>query len=155
MEYRVLGPGDVAALHALLSVFGRAFDDPATYDGDRPGDDYLAGLLGSPGFLAVAAFSGGAVAGGLAAYVFPKFERARSEIYVYDLAVDAPFRRRGVATGLIDTLRRVAAERGAHVAYVQADRGDAPAVALYSKYGAAEEVLHFDIAPADPRRPPA
>jgi aminoglycoside 3-N-acetyltransferase I len=29
--------------------------------------------------------------------------------------------------------------------YVQADRGDAPAIALYSKLGVQEQVLHFDI----------
>jgi aminoglycoside 3-N-acetyltransferase I len=31
------------------------------------------------------------------------------------------------------------------VVYVQADRGDAPAIALYQKLGVREEVLHFDI----------
>jgi aminoglycoside 3-N-acetyltransferase I len=31
---------------------------------------------------------------------------------------------------------------------VQADLGDEPAIALYSKLGAREDVLHFDIAPA-------
>lgn len=147
MEFRVLGPADVAHMHALLSVFGRAFDDTDTYGSARPSPEYLAGLLGSPGFVAVAAFHDDTVTGGLAAYVLPKFEQARSEIYIYDLAVDEPFRRRGVATGLIDTLRAVAAERGAWVVYVQADRGDEPAVALYSKLGVTEDVLHFDIAP--------
>jgi len=32
------------------------------------------------------------------------------------------------------------------VIFVQADLGDAPAIALYSKLGRREEVLHFDIA---------
>lgn len=31
---------------------------------------------------------------------------------------------------------------------VQADHGDDPAVALYTKLGAREDVMHFDIAPA-------
>lgn len=34
----------------------------------------------------------------------------------------------------------------ADVIFVQADVGDAPAVALYSKLGVREDVLHFDIA---------
>ncbi|HVL16214.1 MAG TPA: AAC(3)-I family aminoglycoside N-acetyltransferase [Gemmata sp.] len=158
MEFRVLGPGDVGHMHSLLSLFGRAFDDADTYDSARPGDGYLAELLASPGFVVVVALHGDRVAGGLAAYVLPKFEQARSEVYIYDLAVDEPFRRRGVATGLIDRLRAVAAERGAWVIYVQADRGDGPAVALYSKLGTAEDVLHFDIPPhrgaAPDRAPP-
>jgi hypothetical protein len=46
---------------------------------------------------------------------------------------------------LILELRRIAAARGAYVIFVQADRGDAPAIALYTKLGTAEDVLHFDI----------
>ncbi|HLQ91229.1 MAG TPA: AAC(3)-I family aminoglycoside 3-N-acetyltransferase, partial [Xanthobacteraceae bacterium] len=40
---------------------------------------------------------------------------------------------------------KIAAARGAYVIYVQADSGDAPAIALYSKLGAREDVFHFDI----------
>jgi len=35
--------------------------------------------------------------------------------------------------------------RGAYVIFVQADYGDDPAIALYTKMGIREEVLHFDI----------
>jgi ribosomal protein S18 acetylase RimI-like enzyme len=150
LELCVLGPDDVARLESMLSLFGRAFDDPDTYNRSRPTPAYLAGLLGSPNFVAVAAVEDGAVVGGLAAYVLPKFEQARSEIYIYDLAVDEPFRRRGIATALIDKVRGVAAERGAWVIFVQADPEDAPAVALYSKLGVREDVLHFDLAPLRP-----
>jgi aminoglycoside 3-N-acetyltransferase I len=34
------------------------------------------------------------------------------------------------------------------VAFVQADLGDDAAIALYTKLGVREDVLHFDIAPA-------
>lgn len=61
-------------------------------------------------------------------------------------------RRRGVATALIEHLREIAAQRGVWVIYVQADRGDDPAIALYQKLGTREEVLHFDIAPGPPQR---
>jgi aminoglycoside 3-N-acetyltransferase I len=48
---------------------------------------------------------------------------------------------------LIEKLQAVAADLGASVIFVQADCGDAPAIALYSKLGIREEVLHFDIEP--------
>jgi aminoglycoside 3-N-acetyltransferase I len=83
--------------------------------------------------------------GGLAAYELEKFERARSEVYIYDLAVREGDRRKGVATGLIRALGRIAKERGAYVMFVQADRVDAPAIRLYESLGTREEVLHFDI----------
>jgi ribosomal protein S18 acetylase RimI-like enzyme len=80
--------------------------------------------------------------------VLPKFEQARNELYIYDLAVAEAQRRRGVATALIRAVQRLAAERVAWAVFVQADRGDAAAIALYSRLGVAEDVLHFDIAPA-------
>ena len=86
--------------------------------------------------------------GGLAAYVLPKFEQARSEIYIYDLAVDEAHRRQGIATAMIEELRKIATSKGAYVIYVQADHGDAAAIALYTKLGVREDVLHFDIDPS-------
>ncbi len=129
----------------MLACFGRAFEDLDTYCGAQPGDPYLAALLASESFCAVAALVDGEVVGGLAAYELRKFEQARSEFYIYDLAVDEAHRRRGIATALIGELKRIAGSRGAWVIYVQADRGDDPAIALYTKLGAREDVLHFDI----------
>jgi ribosomal protein S18 acetylase RimI-like enzyme len=83
--------------------------------------------------------------GGLAGYVLPKFEQPRSEFYIYDLAVDSTHRRQGIATAMIQELRRLAAARGIYIIYVQAEYGDEPAVALYTKLGKREDVMHFDI----------
>jgi aminoglycoside 3-N-acetyltransferase I len=148
---RRLAPADLALMDGLLALFGEAFGDPGTYTGKRPGDAYLRRLLASDDFIALAAVADGAVVGGLAAYVLRKFEQERSEVYIYDLAVAAPHRRRGIARALIGELRRVAAACGAWVIYVQADTGpeDAAAIALYSGLGTHEEVLHFDIPVAD------
>jgi aminoglycoside 3-N-acetyltransferase I len=146
-DVRVLGDADTASLRAMLAMFGRAFGDVATYSSRQPDDGYLARLLASGTFVAIAAFDGGVVIGGLAAYVLPKFEQARSELYLYDLAVAEGQRRRGVATALIGELRKLAVERGAYVIFVQADHGDEAAIALYTKLGLREDVLHFDIAP--------
>jgi len=146
-EIRCLASADTALMEKLLDVFGAAFDDLQSYASARPGADYLARLLGRDSFIALVALKDSAVVGGLAAYELHKFEQARSEIYIYDLAVLEQHRREGIATALIEALRRIAAERGAWVIYVQADPGDDPAIALYSKLGVREDVLHFDIAP--------
>jgi aminoglycoside 3-N-acetyltransferase I len=42
-------------------------------------------------------------------------------------------------------LKTIAREGGAHVIFVQADLEDAPAIALYTRLGSREDVLHFDI----------
>ena len=141
-----LAPDDVALMESLLTTFGDAFDEVETYGKNRPSAGYLRRLLGSDYFIAVAALKENEVVGGIAAYELKKFEQERSEIYIYDLAVAAAHRRLGVATALIRELKNIAAARGAYVIFVQADPGDDPAIELYTKLGAREDVLHFDIA---------
>ena len=129
----------------MLSLLGTAFNDVETYSARQPDDTYIGRLLASDTFIAIAAFDGERVIGGLAAYVLPKFEQARSEIYIYDLAVLEPHRRQGISTALIAELQRIGRQRGAWVIFVQADYGDDPAIALYTKLGTREDVMHFDI----------
>ncbi|HEX2853076.1 MAG TPA: AAC(3)-I family aminoglycoside N-acetyltransferase [Opitutaceae bacterium] len=144
---RRLTPRDIPQLEEMLTVFGEAFGDTPTYSGARPSARYFERLLGSDTFIAIAALENDRVVGGLAAYELRKFEQERSEIYIYDLAVAIGHRRRGIATALIRELQAMATERGAYVIYVQADVSDPPAIALYSKLGVREDVLHFDIPP--------
>jgi aminoglycoside 3-N-acetyltransferase I len=143
---RTLGPDDVTTMEGMSTMFGQAFNEPETYVGARPRVAYIRRLLGGDNFIAVAALLGDEVVGGLAAYELRKFEQERSEIYIYDLAVAAPYRRQGIATALIEQLKVIAAARGAYVIYVQADLPDLPAIELYTKLGTREDVLHFDIA---------
>lgn len=147
-DIMTLGANDIATMRAMLALFGEVFEDPASYTAKQPPDDYLADLLASDRFIAIAALDGFRVVGGIASYVLPKFEQARSEIYVYDLAVAKSYRRRGIAVAMLEHLRALAPGHEAWVIYVQADRDDVPAVSLYSKLGKREDVLHFDIPPA-------
>jgi aminoglycoside 3-N-acetyltransferase I len=50
---------------------------------------------------------------------------------------------------LIREVQNEARAKGAYVVFVQADLEDEPAVALYTKLGVREEVLHFDIREPD------
>jgi len=148
VEVRRLRTGDVAMMNDLLSVFGDAFGERDTYGSARPSARYLDELLASDTFIALAAVKGDAVVGGLAAYELRKFEQERSEIYIYDLAVARDHRRQGIATALIAELKGIARSRGAYVIFVQADKVDGPAIALYSRLGIREDVFHFDIFPS-------
>jgi aminoglycoside 3-N-acetyltransferase I len=140
-----LGSGDLARMRAMNALFGKAFGEQHTYEGFAPDDAYLEGLLAKDHFIALAAMKGEKMVGALAAYDLEKFEQARSEIYIYDLAVEEGHRREGIATLLIAELKRLSAARGAYVIFVQADYGDDPAIALYTKLGTREDVMHFDI----------
>jgi len=144
-DYCTLGTGDVPLFRGLLKMFGEAFEDLPTYQDAVPDNAYVEWLLSRPHFIALAATHEDEVVGGIAAYVLDKFERKRREIYIYDLAVAAAHRRRGIATALIRRLIDIAQERCAYVIFVQADRGDEPAIRLYEWLGTREDVLHFDI----------
>lgn len=143
---RRLGSDDVAGMRALNALYSDAFGEPENYAEQPPPDDWLLARLADPAIVALIAEHGGQVVGGLTGYVLAKLEQARSEIYIYDLAVAESHRRQGIATALIDALQPIARVAGARVIYVQADHGDEPAVALYSKLGEREDVMHFDIA---------
>lgn len=142
---RTLMPADVLLVRKLNLLFADAFHDTETYDSSPPRDSYIGGLLADPRTLVLVALAHTEMAGGLVAYELRKFEQERSEIYIYDLAVAEPFRRRGIASALLERVCRIAAERGAKSVYVQANYVDEPALALYGKFGDRQEVLHFDI----------
>ncbi|RRR67037.1 MAG: AAC(3)-I family aminoglycoside N-acetyltransferase [Candidatus Viridilinea halotolerans] len=140
-----LTTNDQTRMAELLTLFGHAFDDVETYSGRRPSEAYMQRLLSQDHFIVLVAIRDDAVVGGIAAYELMKFEQERSEIYLYDLAVASDQRRQGVATTLIHALQQLAAQRGACVIFVQADAGDDPAIALYTKFGTPEFVYHFDL----------
>jgi aminoglycoside 3-N-acetyltransferase I len=144
-EVHRLTPRDVGLLRALNELFAEAFDEADTYGVEPQSDSYLQALLAKEHVIALVALAGERVAGGLVAYELDKFERARRELYIYDIAVAQEHRRQGMATALIARLREIAAERRACTVYVQADQGDEPAIALYDKLGTRKEVLHFDL----------
>jgi aminoglycoside 3-N-acetyltransferase I len=131
----------------MNAMFGKAFDDAESFGAKPPSDSYLEGLLAKEHVVPLVALADGQVIGGLVAYELDKFEQERREIYIYDLAVEEAHRRQGVATALIEHLGEIASGRGAWVIYVQADYGDEPAIALYTKLGRREDVMHFDIDP--------
>ncbi|MGF1604603.1 MAG: AAC(3)-I family aminoglycoside N-acetyltransferase [Thermosynechococcaceae cyanobacterium] len=140
-----LSAKEIEVMRALLKLFGDAFDEAETYCSAPPQTDYLQRLLKQEHCIALAALKQTEVVGGLVAYELQKFEQARSEIYIYDLAVAIAHRRQGIATALIQTLQEIALERGAYVIFVQADLEDEPAISLYTQLGDREDVLHFDI----------
>ena len=95
LTIRRLRAPDIASMRAVNALFGEVFEDLDSYAARPPDDDYLGRLLGRDSFIALAAWRGDEMVGALAPYELVKYERQRSEIYIYDLAVRAAFRRQG------------------------------------------------------------
>ena len=143
---RRLAPDDDQLFNGMLDLFAEAFEDPDNYSSARPTQEYQRTLLARNNVVALVSIANGKVVGALVAYELAKFEQERSEFYIYDLAVAEECRRCGVATSMIDALKAIAKANRGSVIYVQADYDDEPAVALYTKLGTGEDVMHFDIA---------
>ena len=135
IDVRRLRAGEVALARAMNALFAEVFEAPDDYSARPPDDAYLVKLLGNDAAIALVALDGDTMVGALVAYELPKFEQARSEVYIYDLGVAATHRRRGVATALLARLLVWAWERSATHAYLQVDAENAPALAVYRKFG--------------------
>lgn len=153
LEIVQLSSDDIATMRALNTLFGEAFEDPDAFARNPPDDAYLKRLLAMSHVIVLVAVEEGEILGGLVAYELTKYDQARSEIYIYDLAVAEAHRQRGIATALIERLQHIAKDRGTWVIFVQADYGDEPAIALYTKLGTREDVMHFDIPVAGEEKP--
>lgn len=129
-----------------MAFYAEVFDHPESYTAMPPPDDYVDTLLARDDLLLLVALQNARVIGGLSAYVLPKPEQDRCEIFVYDLGVAESHRRQGIATALLRRIQEIAVERGASTVFIQAEPVDAPAVALYRKLAVHTiEAFHFEL----------
>ncbi|PTL38064.1 AAC(3)-I family aminoglycoside 3-N-acetyltransferase [Alkalicoccus saliphilus] len=129
----------------LNELYAEAFDEKEMYLENKPSDEYVLKQLAKKDIIVCTALSGEQVVAGLTAYVMDKLERETCEIYIYDLAVDAKFRRKKIATHLLEFLIKEAQKLEASAVFIQAEAEDEPAVALYESMGEREVAYHYDI----------
>jgi aminoglycoside 3-N-acetyltransferase I len=125
-------------MRALNKLFGEVFEDKENYQSHPPSDSYLTSYLNDEKNIVIVATIDNQVIGGLVAYILTKFEKERSEVYLYDLAVSKSHQRKGVGTILVQSLQAEAGKEGAYVVFVQADEGDA-AIEFYRSLSPSED----------------
>jgi aminoglycoside 3-N-acetyltransferase I len=136
-----LNINDVALAEKLLLLFQEVFQ---TESAAPPGESYLTKLLADPGFIACVALHEHEIVGGVTAYELPMIHAERSELFIYDLAVQPSFQRKGVATHLLTTLKEYCRQKRIGQLFVAANEEDAHAINFYLRSGGkSEKVLHF------------
>lgn len=141
IEIKKLSAREIDRFEALVNVFEEVFGMENFL---MPDSDYLEKLLKKEDFMVYVALFGEQVVGGLTAYVLPSYYFQSSEVYIYDLAVDAPFQRKGTGRKLIDAIKTDCKALGLKEVFVQADRVDQHAIGFYhATGGSAEDVVHF------------
>jgi ribosomal protein S18 acetylase RimI-like enzyme len=132
---------DVIVAHALVAAAGALFDHPVD---PRATDAFLADerhhlLIG---------YVGDRPAGFVTAVELLHPDKPQPEMFLYELGVDPAFRRRGVATALMERLVDLCHERGCREMFVLTDEDNVAGNATYRKAGGKPEpagvLFHWD-----------
>lgn len=110
-----------------------------------PDSEHLQRLLSKNEFIVFVAIANNEVIGGLTAYVLEQYYATRPLAYIYDLAVETSFQRKGIGKELIKKFNEFCTEQGFEEVFVQADKKDVYALHFYRATGITEEedVAHF------------
>jgi len=93
------------------------------------------GLLADEATIFLAAFDGTEPIGFVFGYELPRRHGAPSILFIYELEVDAAFRRQGIATRLMTELEQIARSRGIADGFVLTEPDNAAANTLYESLG--------------------
>lgn len=93
-------------------------------------------FLANPANYLVIAEVAGDLAGFLLAYRLDRLDRPAGQLFVYEVAVAAPYQRQHVGTALMQFARDVVRQEHLMEAFVLTSHDNAPAIALYTGTGA-------------------
>ena len=127
MEIRLIGAGDKTGVKAASHLFDSPADDAAT---DR--------FLIEDGHHLLIAYEGGRPVGFVSGVEVTHPDKG-TEMFLYELAVDERFRRRGIGRELVDRLAALSRERGCYGMWVITDQKNTAALATYRGSTAAAE----------------
>lgn len=140
-EYKKLEIGDLGYLTELIKLYEEVFE---MEDFTLPDAQYLQSLLEKEAVIFYVAIIDNKVVGGLTAHILPSTYFPSSEVYIYDLAVQTEFQRRGIGRQLINSLKEYCSSLRLKEVFVQADLEDQHALDFYQATGGiAESVVHF------------
>ncbi|GIO27440.1 GNAT family N-acetyltransferase [Ornithinibacillus bavariensis] len=141
VEYRKLAIGDESSFSKLVLLFNKEFESP---DLNYVNDKNIRSLIAKPDFICFVAFIGDEVVGGLTGYELLMYDQEGSSMYLYDLAVDKNYQRRGIGSNLVGELMDYCRSKDIKELFVQADVEDQHALEFYNKIGGDEsETVQF------------
>src|SRR3954463_13743621 len=130
IEVRRLGPGDEEAVHAAGGLFDAAPQPEATQR-----------FLPQPGNPLLVAYESDTPVGFVSGVEMTHPDKG-TEMFLYELGVSEPFRRRRIGTALVMSLRQTAIDRGCYGMWVLTDIDNEAALATYDRARATERSSH-------------
>ena len=120
--------------NTFVASAGQLFDDV-------PSAERIGLFLGKPGHhLCIATVNGRAA--GFVSGVETTHPDKGTEMFLYELAVDEQFRRRGIGTALVSALRARAEALGCYSMWVLTESDNDAAVRTYTSAGASPPTAH-------------
>ncbi|MBC6457190.1 GNAT family N-acetyltransferase [Actinomadura sp. HBU206391] len=113
-----------------VEAAGHLFDEP-------PREEATRRFLDDPGHHLFIAYEDGVPAGMITGVEMTHPDKG-TEMFVYELGVDEPYRRRGIAAALVSALAELGRGRGCYGMWVITDEGNTAARATYGRF--AQEV---------------
>ncbi len=140
MSIVALGPGDEARVKEASALF----DGPAR-------DDATSRFLNDPNHHLLVAYEDGEPAGFVSGVELTHPDKG-TEMFLYELAVDERFRRRGIGRALVTALADLARDKGCYGMFVLTDDGNPAALATYQAAGgvpdpAEDQIVMLDWTP--------
>jgi ribosomal protein S18 acetylase RimI-like enzyme len=132
MNVCALGPGDDEAVAAVQHLFDGPSDPAAT-----------ARFLADPGHHLLVAYDADGRPVGFVSGVEMTHPDKGTEMFLYELAVAEPARRRGVGRALVEALAKLARERGCYGMFVFTDDDNTAARTTYHRAGARDHSLQL------------
>ena len=102
-----------------------------------PSEEWTTRFLQSEGHHLLVALDDDGAAIGFVTGVETTHPDKGTEMFLYELGVDEPWRRRGVGRALVEALAQLARERGCYGMWTGTESGNAAALATYASAGAA------------------
>ena len=127
IEIRVLRPGD----DGLVAAASHLFDGPAR-------SDATARFLAADGHHLLIAYAAGQAVGFVSGVEVTHPDKG-TEMFLYELAVDEPFRRLGIGRALTERLAALARQAGCYGMWVLTDEDNEAARATYEGTGGVPE----------------
>ena len=116
---------------AEVTAAEHLFDNPVR-------TEWAERFLATPGHHLLLAYAEGAVAGFVSGVETVHPDKG-TEMFLYELAVAEPYRRRGIGRALVERLAGLARERGCYGMWVGVDTGNDVALAAYRSAGGKDD----------------
>ena len=127
-ETRKLNPNDINLAKELFLFF--QIDD-GVVNPTLGSDEYLRDLLSRNDFHVIVALQNETIIGGLVGYELAKYKEETTVMFLYEIGVRLSFRRKGIATKMIDCLKEICGEKAVSKVFVVTERDNKPAKKLY------------------------